>query len=72
MEKSYEWDSGYSAGYKLGKNAGYELGLEAAAKIIHDYRVATEPYATEPHGGYMKGLMRAEMLVMDGGHHAAP
>ena len=57
--------------YNIGVADGMGLGLEKAAKIIHQYRQASEAYAKEPEGGYMKGLWRAEMLIMDGGHGAS-
>lgn len=50
---------------------GFTSGMEKAAQIVREYRQASEAYAKEPEGGYMKGLWRAEMLIMDGGHGAS-
>ena len=50
---------------------GFTSGMEKAAQIVREYRQARETYAKESEGGYMKGLRRAEMLIMDVGHGAS-
>ena len=69
-----DYCEGRDAGYREGFESGFIEGRFAAAQLIRDFRIGTEPMVTEKESGYLTGLLRAEIIATGetAADHVAP
>jgi hypothetical protein len=67
-----DYCEGRDLGYMEGFDVGFIEGRLAAAQLIRDFRIGTEPLITDRETAYLTGLLRAEIIATGEPTNVAP